>query len=270
MSSQPSHTTVVFVLLPQVPRQVTPQGPSARHPDTGCSSCCSSPFSLFDSMLRWNKQKEVQYALLCDPSSPHYCQMATYLWKEVSTNIDLHVSEKHKVVEKQECFQFQEYNKYAASQTRLFTNPGTAQRNSRQRPRTLSHPPLVGSGSDTGPSAQRTWHHSLGRDISKMLQFQTLLRTILSWKLTFCSKVCLVQCFKTHRRTSFCCWRRFTGLWSQHRHNNTTPGCGLKAPNEAIRRRKSPASLLSAIYSLFLLYYYHPKWKDEAHTNTHA
>lgn len=44
-------------------------------------------------MLRRNKHKEVQFVHLCDPPSPHHCQMATYLWKEVSTNIVLHVSE---------------------------------------------------------------------------------------------------------------------------------------------------------------------------------
>lgn len=61
-----------------------PHRASARHTDSDCSS---------DLMLRWNKHKEVQYVHLCDPPSLHYCQMATYLWKEVSTNIDLHVSE---------------------------------------------------------------------------------------------------------------------------------------------------------------------------------
>lgn len=55
---------------------------------------------------------------------------------------------KHKVVEKQECFQFQQYNKYAASQTRLFTDPGTAQRNSRERHQKGSHPPSVGRDAD--------------------------------------------------------------------------------------------------------------------------
>lgn len=61
-----------------------PPGASARHADSDCS---------FDLMLRWNKHKEVQFVRLCDPPSPHHCQMATYLWKEVSTNIVLHVSE---------------------------------------------------------------------------------------------------------------------------------------------------------------------------------
>lgn len=57
-------------------------------------------------MLRWNKHREVEYAHLCDSSSPHHCQMATYLWKEVSTNINLHVSESTKWWKNRSVFNF--------------------------------------------------------------------------------------------------------------------------------------------------------------------
>lgn len=131
-------------------------------------------------MLRWNKHKEAQYVHLCDPPSPHHCQMATYLWKEVSTNIDLHVSEGTKRWKNRGVFSISVIQQICSESDTLIYKSGHKETHERHH-RQLSRPPSA-----------RTWASVLrGCDIAtssyltneaQVESFKTHLKYLLLWQ----------------------------------------------------------------------------------------
>lgn len=147
-----------------------PHRASARHTDSDCR---------FDLMLRWNKHKEVQYVHLCDPPSPHYCQMATYLWKEVSTNIDLHVSEGTKRWKNRRVFSISVIQQICSKSDKVIYKSG--HRETQESHRQLSRPPSA----ETWPSVLRGCDVAVSNNLTKDAQvesFKTHLKYLLLWQ----------------------------------------------------------------------------------------
>lgn len=181
--------------------QVTPQSLSS--PLQTAAAVTSPPFDL---KPRWDKDKEVQYVHLCDPPSPHYCQMATYLWKEVSTNIDPHVSESTKRWKNRRVFSISLIqqiccksdkviykSKHKESQESI-TDKGPVHLLQRRRR----------SDEVTSPFGKERFHQP-GRRCPGS-EFENTLKISAS----------VVKASPLSRGN----------MWSQHRHNNKTPGCG--------------------------------------------
>lgn len=171
------------------------RGPSAHLTGSDRSIRHLSPFPRFASMLWWDKRKEVEYAHLCDSSSPHQCQMATYLWKEVSTNINLHVSESTKWWKNRNVFNFSNTTDIQRV-GRGYLQIQELHKEARQSATTKAGIRLLSAETQTDDGcAHRKWHHSFWKELFQNTWFSGPFRHTPAfgpalWKLTLWGHRC--------------------------------------------------------------------------------